>query len=277
VDRILDRLVLNGLRLAAMISAALTVVFVLTERALFSIFTLLLFLLTVVLAGMSIVVQRTLADKPVNSHARNALAFGQTLCALLMAVGIFKSPYIPRNIRTPIPGRGLCLVRLNGFPEQKALDLQTHFQSRYQITTEIRSLAVPIDAFSQERGQIDATAVIAVMRGADDPCITNKSNMVIGLVEQDMWSRRVPNWRNVIWTTDDNPRISIVSQARMMQPPGSAEALHATRLRKMTTKMVGLLYYGLPQYPAIESVLYRDFFFGDNGGVQELDAIGEDF
>ena len=48
--------------------------------------------------------------------------------------------------------------------------------------------------------------------------------------------------------------------------------LSDTRLRKMVTKDIGILYYGLPQSANPSSVLYRDI-----AGIQELDNVGEDF
>jgi hypothetical protein len=46
----------------------------------------------------------------------------------------------------------------------------------------------------------------------------------------------------------------------------------ATRLRKIVTKDIGILYYGLPQSQSPKSVLYSQIM-----GIEELDAVGEDF
>jgi len=46
----------------------------------------------------------------------------------------------------------------------------------------------------------------------------------------------------------------------------------AMRLRKIVTKDIGILYYGLPQSNDLHSVLYNQIM-----GIEELDAVGEDF
>ena len=48
--------------------------------------------------------------------------------------------------------------------------------------------------------------------------------------------------------------------------------LSGTRLRKMVTKDIGILYYGLPQSQNPSSVLYNGIM-----GIEELDQVGEDF
>jgi hypothetical protein len=48
--------------------------------------------------------------------------------------------------------------------------------------------------------------------------------------------------------------------------------LSETRLRKMVTKDIGILYYGLPQNQNPKSVLYNGIM-----GIEELDQVGEDF
>jgi hypothetical protein len=45
-----------------------------------------------------------------------------------------------------------------------------------------------------------------------------------------------------------------------------------TRLRKMVTKNVGVLYFHLPQSDDPRSVLYRNV-----GGIRDLDYMGEEF
>ena len=45
-----------------------------------------------------------------------------------------------------------------------------------------------------------------------------------------------------------------------------------TRLRKMVTKAIAILYYGKPQSNNPRSVLYNQI-----GGIEELDQVGEDF
>jgi hypothetical protein len=48
--------------------------------------------------------------------------------------------------------------------------------------------------------------------------------------------------------------------------------LAATRLRKIVTKDIGILYFGLPQSTDPKSVLYNGIM-----GIEELDNVGEEF
>jgi len=48
--------------------------------------------------------------------------------------------------------------------------------------------------------------------------------------------------------------------------------LSETRLRKMVTKDIGILYFGRPQNQNPKSVLYNGIM-----GIEELDQVGEDF
>jgi hypothetical protein len=48
--------------------------------------------------------------------------------------------------------------------------------------------------------------------------------------------------------------------------------LESARLRKMATRYIGILYFGLPLSFDRDSVLYQDIL-----GVTDLDAMGEDY
>jgi hypothetical protein len=50
------------------------------------------------------------------------------------------------------------------------------------------------------------------------------------------------------------------------------EAAATERLRKMVTKDIGMLYYGMPLNGNPKSVLYGRIL-----GIQELDQVSEDF
>lgn len=61
--------------------------------------------------------------------------------------------------------------------------------------------------------------------------------------------------------------VGVLSSARMMD--GISQE---SRLRKMTTRYIGVLYYRLPFTNQCGSVM-----FSSVGGPQELDLMGEDF
>jgi len=70
-------------------------------------------------------------------------------------------------------------------------------------------------------------------------------------------------------------RTAVVSTARLsltVVGQTSDRELLATRLRKIVTKDLGILYFGLPKSENPKSVLYNQIM-----GLEELDAVGEDF
>jgi predicted Zn-dependent protease len=70
-------------------------------------------------------------------------------------------------------------------------------------------------------------------------------------------------------------RFAVVSSARMnpiiLGRPADPVLLQ-TRLRKMITKNLGILYFHLPQSNDPSSVLYRSIL-----GIDDLDRVGESF
>jgi len=68
-------------------------------------------------------------------------------------------------------------------------------------------------------------------------------------------------------------KYAVVSDARMRLGAKVVPAEKvASRLRKMVTKNIGVLYFHLPQSNDPRSVLYKSV-----GGISELDYMGEEF
>jgi hypothetical protein len=64
----------------------------------------------------------------------------------------------------------------------------------------------------------------------------------------------------------------VVSTARLRIENGGSAEVSATRLRKIVTKDIGILYCGMAQNQDPHSVLYSQIM-----GIEELDEVGEDF
>ncbi len=96
---------------------------------------------------------------------------------------------------------------------------------------------------------------------------------MIGITENDMYIRKF-SWLFAFSYRAEN-RFAIVSSARMnpvnLGKPNDP-ALLQTRVRKMITKNIGILYFHLPQNNNPRSVLYRSIL-----GIDDLDGVGEDF
>ena len=100
------------------------------------------------------------------------------------------------------------------------------------------------------------------------------SPLLIGLTAVDIYPVSM-NWRFAFTWRINDLHTAVVSSARMGlhyngEPANGTDP--ETRVRKMVTKDIAILYYGKPQSSNPHSVLYNQI-----GGIQELDQIGEDF
>ncbi len=93
-----------------------------------------------------------------------------------------------------------------------------------------------------------------------------------GFVTDDLYIRGRPDWRWAFGPRDE-AHLGVVSTARMSAGSGLFhDVIESARLRKMATRDIGVLYFGLPLSTDRRSVLYQDIL-----GVDDLDAMGEDY
>lgn len=192
---------------------------------------------------------------------------------LVAAAGCFT----PRE-RTAVPveslkGRGrVFLVPLGDFPAYKLLELTAYYRSKYGLT--VRTLPpVPLDAsaFNSERQQFAAERLVELMRRGLPEQAADPDAILIGLTGKDIYIERY-DWQFSFSYREDG-RFAVVSEARMyLGPPRRARDNAEARLRKMVTKNIGLMHYGLRPSDDPRSVLY-----GRVGGISELDRMSEDF
>ena len=158
------------------------------------------------------------------------------------------------------------LVLLDGFPEyyRATLDLQVDLLP-----------PLPLDpaAFDPGRRQYVAELLIASMRRNLPQVAADPSAVVIGIVEADMYIAEL-TW-NFAFNYRSGGRIGVVATPRMtpyLHRFWRRDALFSARVRKMVTKNVGVLAYGLPLSNDPTSLLY-----GDIGGTDDLDLVQERF
>jgi predicted Zn-dependent protease len=94
---------------------------------------------------------------------------------------------------------------------------------------------------------------------------------VIGVTAEDMYVRFRSDWRFAFGVIQGN--VGVISTGRM----GSSfdwfdHAVERRRLRKMVTRYIGFLLYGLPESADRSSVLYQPLL-----SLGDLDAMGEDY
>jgi predicted Zn-dependent protease len=186
----------------------------------------------------------------------------------------FDDPYTPMDMRG-VRGEGrIRLVSFDRFPTSTVQSLASFYKKKYDLNVEVASpLHIPAAAVDSGRRQLISDVVIDVLQ-AHHPQLPTEPLTVIGLVEADMYIPEY-DWKYAI-SYRKTGRYAVVSTARLYRGclgivPVSNERM-TSRLRKMVTKNIGILYFHLPLSDDPRSVLYRNI-----GGPQEFDRMSEDF
>lgn len=180
------------------------------------------------------------------------------------------TPVAPR-----IAGSRVYFVPLGDFPNDQIEPLVRYYREKYNL--EIATLkSVPVDPATRDasRQQLMAESALSSVRSALPEYSNDSKSILIAFTSEDMYPTS-QNWRFAFGWRQGSTRSAIVSTARM-NLPGQVESasadLAATRLRKIVTKDIGILYFGLPQSTDPKSVLYNGIM-----GIEELDNVGEEF
>ena len=178
-------------------------------------------------------------------------------------------PVSPIGIPSPPVERAVYLAPFGDFPRDEADALAAHYLAKFDLTVDVLpSIPVPDAAVDAGRDQVIAERLIDAL-AASDVVAGDPDAVVIGLTDIDMYIAG-RDW-NYAYGLRSGGTLAVVSSARMGD--GFAdEARQQQRLRKMVTKNIGILYYGLAVSDDPRSVLYRDIL-----GPQDLDYASEDF
>lgn len=217
--------------------------------------------------------------RPVLCGMVTALAWGThavVSVALISGVSLFS--HGTATSFTPIPlsslhGSGqVYFVPLGQFPATTLTALTEYYQTKYGLgITVLPAVAIPSAARDARRNQLIAEKATALMQASYPDLTHDPSAILIGLTTDDMFIQQY-DWR-FAFSYRESGRFAVVATARMRLGVSSDnEALWETRLRKMVTKNIGVLYYHLSLSHNPHSVLYDNV-----GGLQELDAMGENF
>jgi predicted Zn-dependent protease len=176
----------------------------------------------------------------------------------------------PMPAPTPPVARNVYFAPMGDFPREKAEALVTHYRAKYDLTIEIVApIPVPPDAFDTERDQLGADRLLAAIQ-ASDIAVADPEAVIIGLTDQDMYIEEL-TWRYAYAFRSNNGLHAVISTARF-NADRADEAKQMQRLRKMITKNLGFLYYGLGSSDDPGSVMYGQIL-----GPDDLDAVSEDF
>jgi predicted Zn-dependent protease len=171
------------------------------------------------------------------------------------------------------PGRRVFLAPLGNFPADTVESLVDFYRQKYGLEINVLNV-MPIDPDARDvaRDQLVAEELIESMRFSY-PVVTNDTGaVVIGLVTEDVYTRTRTDWDWAFGVRAEG-RFAVVSTARMTaELLARREDRERSRLRKMVTRDIGILYYGMPLNDDPRSVLNERLL-----SVEDLDQLSEDF
>ncbi len=170
--------------------------------------------------------------------------------------------------------RRVCLVPLGQVAPGLVQHLVEYYENEYSLdVTVLTPSAVPAELIDPDRGQIDVQDLMDYMATLF-PAASGDANVVlIALTPVDMYDR-TSHYRFLFGARDSEvtPR-AVVSTSRLnVKLFGISEGQGAlySRTRKLITKNLGLLYYGLPPSDDPESQLYNSIL-----STADLDRMDE--
>lgn len=201
-----------------------------------------------------------------------------SLAAAVACVAVLMSIAAPAGSTTATRAsqtatRPIAFLPLGDFPRSEASSLARHFTGTLGVRARVApGAALPRSAFNGARKQYVAEELIDVVAARRSTAAPGE--VLIGLTTRDMHTRDVPNWR-FSFAIRHPSGLAVVSRARMdpallgLAPdPG----LRTRRLRKMTSKIIGVLAFGLAESRNPRSALY-DVILSTN----DLDFMTEEF
>ncbi len=204
------------------------------------------------------------------------------LCVIALVVGWlaysrFSSPTAgaPSSLGPKIEGSKIFFVPVGDFPSTQLEPLVQYYRQKYNLEIAVLK-SIPVDPATrdQSRQQLMAEKLVASLRDGVPEYANDSTVILIGFTSEDIYPTS-QGWEFAFGWRIGATRTAVVSTARMnLHYAGEPSDVSTSdiRMRKVVTKDIGILYYGLPQSKDPKSVLYSQIL-----GIQELDQVGEDF
>jgi predicted Zn-dependent protease len=170
--------------------------------------------------------------------------------------------------------RRVCLVPLGQVSPSLVEHLIDHYRDQYGLTVAVLTpSAVPEEMANPLREQIDAGTLIDYMGSLFPDAYGDPNAVLVGVTPVDLYDKDI-DWRYVFGVRGPPtyPK-AVISTFRMNPetyggPPN--DRLLFSRARKLLSKYVGLLFYGLPSSPDPRSPLFDSIL-----GPSDLDNMEE--
>jgi YD repeat-containing protein len=169
------------------------------------------------------------------------------------------------------------IVPLGGVQGLGLDDLPEFYRKRYGIHVEVVD-PIPLEPGTRNnvRGQLIFDELYKLMQRRLPRLAKNKSAFLIGVTDEDMYIRD-PDWPFAYTAYNRFMRVGVVSSARFMPKPlHGNEALLRARIRKMVSRTIGFVVFGLPRSDDPSSVMYRDLYGSSSADLMSdnLEGLG---
>lgn len=170
--------------------------------------------------------------------------------------------------------RRVCLAPLGEVSPELVEHLVGYYEDEYGVSiTVLTPKPIPDGMADRERGQIDVQDLMDYMATLFPTAARDPDAILIGVTPVDMYDR-TSHYRFLFGARDTEvtPR-AVVSTARLNVKffgIGEGEDVTFSRARKLFTKNIGLLYYGLSDSDDPDSPLYNNIL-----SLRDLDRMRE--
>lgn len=201
------------------------------------------------------------------------------LLALLVGCVASKASLQPSivaaGLSPSVDGSRIYFVPIGDFPAGQLDSMVEFYRQRYGLDIPVlRSVSIDDSARDSTRQQVIAEKLLASLRAANPNLANDRKAILIGFTSEDIYPSS-QNWQFCFGWRDATSHTAVVSTARLnlrRESAPFAADMSVARLRKVVTKDIGMLYFGLPQNGNPKSVMYEFVV-----GIDDLDQVGEEF
>jgi predicted Zn-dependent protease len=172
-----------------------------------------------------------------------------------------------------VAGSKIYFAPIGNFPSDQLDPLVQYYRKKYGLGITVLP-SIPVDPSTRDvlRHQLMAENLVVSLRSDTPRYAYDSKAILIGFTSEDIYPTS-KDWQFAFGWRRGETRTAVVSTARLNLPGDAGRSNLATaRMRKIVTKDIGVLYYGLPLSQNPRSVLYSQIM-----GIEELDRVGEDF
>ena len=178
-----------------------------------------------------------------------------------------------------LKGQGdVNLLACDGISLEEVQTISRHYKSKYGLDVRVLSgFTLPTSAWNPARKQFVSEDVLQAIASKYPKETDGRTQVYVAVTDQDIYVRQF-NWDYTFAYRDSNLKIALVSKYRMNYDDQSSDGKSAapevqhSRLQKMITRVIGVLYFRLPLSNNPRNVTYSDV-----GGTEELDIMVDDF